>query len=50
MRKKARKLLKISQRKLAVNARKGEADRMIPATRQKHLLAGKRGLGSSRSR
>ncbi|OTF84092.1 nucleolar GTP-binding protein 1-like protein [Euroglyphus maynei] len=50
MRKKARKLLKISQRKLAVNARKGEADRMIPATRQKHLLAGKRGRGSTRSR
>lgn len=50
MRKKARKLMKISQRKLAANSRKGEADRTIPSTRPKHLLAGKRGLGKTRSR
>ncbi|KPM06728.1 nucleolar GTP-binding protein 1-like protein, partial [Sarcoptes scabiei] len=42
MRIKAKKLMKRSQRKLAINARKGEADRQIVSTRPKHLLAGKR--------
>ncbi|KAF7496130.1 Nucleolar GTP-binding protein 1 [Sarcoptes scabiei] len=50
MRIKAKKLMKRSQRKLAINARKGEADRQIVSTRPKHLLAGKRGLGKARSR
>lgn len=50
MRKKARLLSKKSQKKLNVNARKGEADRAIPSSKPKHLFAGKRGLGKTRSR
>lgn len=51
MRTKVRKLSKKTQNKsFNINARKGEADRHIPTTRSKHLLAGKRGMGKTRSR
>ncbi|XP_054707253.1 GTP-binding protein 4-like [Uloborus diversus] len=50
MRKKVRKLAKISQRSSNQMAKKGEADRKIPNLRPKHLLSGKRGLGTHNRR
>lgn len=51
MRDKIKKIVKkVQKKKFGFAARKGEADRHIPATRSKHLLAGKRGMGTSRSR
>jgi len=47
---KAERLGKLSQRKMNRMARQGEADRHETAALPKHLLAGKRGMGSSRSR
>jgi len=44
---KARKLAKVSQRKMNNNARKGEADRHIFDLKPKHLFAGKRGTGKT---
>lgn len=46
----ARKKMKISQRSFARAGRKGEADRKIPTKMPKHLFAGKRKLGKTRSR
>ncbi|KAK5637812.1 hypothetical protein RI129_000003 [Pyrocoelia pectoralis] len=50
MRTKARKLVKKGQKKFNQDCRKGEADRHIPTTRSKHLLAGKRGGGKTQRR
>jgi nucleolar GTP-binding protein len=47
---KAERLAKLSQKKMNRMARQGEADRHQTASKPKHLLAGKRGIGSSRSR
>ena len=41
---------KTQTKKFNINARKGEADRHIPTMKSKHLLAGKRGNGKTRSR
>ena len=45
-----RKKMKRSQRTFARAGRKGEADRQIPSKMPKHLFAGKRKLGKTRSR
>lgn len=45
-----RKKMKRSQRAFARAGRKGEADRQIPSKMPKHLFAGKRKLGKTRSR
>lgn len=50
MKKKARKLSKLSQRKLNQNARKGEADRRHLDLKPKHLFVGKRGIGKTSRR
>ena len=47
---KAEKLAKLSQKKMNRMARQGEADRHTTASLPKHLLAGKRGAGKTRSR
>ncbi|ESN92557.1 hypothetical protein HELRODRAFT_107963 [Helobdella robusta] len=44
---KARKLAKMAQRKLNLNARKGEADRRHLTSKPKHLFAGKRKMGKT---
>lgn len=44
---KVRKLAKISQRPLNRLAKKGEADRKIPALKPRHLYAGKRKMGKT---
>jgi nucleolar GTP-binding protein len=49
-RSKAERMAKLSQKKMNRMARQGEADRHSTASLQKHLLAGKRGMGSTRSR
>lgn len=49
-REKAERMAKLSQRKMNRMARQGEADRHETASLPKHLLAGKRGMGSARSR
>ncbi|XP_054749859.2 GTP-binding protein 4-like [Lytechinus pictus] len=49
-RKKVRTLSKVSQRKMNMNAKKGEADRKIPTKMPKHLFAGKRKGGSTSRR
>lgn len=49
-REKAERIAKISQRKMNRMARQGEADRHETASLPKHLIAGKRGMGSARSR
>ncbi|KAF2137988.1 uncharacterized protein K452DRAFT_234961 [Aplosporella prunicola CBS 121167] len=49
-RSKAERLQKLSQKKMNRMARQGEADRHQTSALQKHLLAGKRGMGSTRSR
>lgn len=49
-REKAERMSKLSQRKMNRMARQGEADRHETASLPKHLLAGKRGMGTSRSR
>lgn len=46
----ARKKMKMSQRSFIRSGRKGEADRRIPSKMPKHLFAGKRKLGKTRSR
>ena len=46
----ARKKMKKSQRPFIQSAKKGEADRKIPAKMPKHLFAGKRKMGKTRSR
>jgi nucleolar GTP-binding protein len=35
------------QRTIALEARRGEADRKIPTLRPKHLFTGKRGIGKT---
>jgi len=47
---KVRKMMKGTQKPMNQNAKKGEADRAIPAKRPKHLFAGKRGKGTTNSR
>lgn len=47
---KAERLAKLSQKKMNRMARAGEADRHATASIAKHLFAGKRGIGSTRSR
>ncbi|XP_071489175.1 GTP-binding protein 4-like [Diadema antillarum] len=49
-RKKVRTLSKVSQRKMNLNARKGEADRHISVKMPKHLFAGKRKAGKTNRR
>lgn len=49
-RSKAERLAKLGQKKMNRMARQGEADRHTAASLNKHLLAGKRGMGSTRSR
>lgn len=49
-RSKAERLAKLGQKKMNRMARQGEADRHQTASKPKHLLVGKRGLGSARSR
>lgn len=41
---------KTQNKKFNQNAKKGESDRHIPTSKPKHLLAGKRGMGKTRSR
>lgn len=50
VRKKARKLAKISQRSSNLQARKGEGDRKILNMKPKHLFAGKRSIGKTSRR
>ncbi|KAF3343259.1 hypothetical protein VD0002_g9225 [Verticillium dahliae] len=47
---KAERMAKLGQKKMNRMARQGEADRHTTASLQRHLLAGKRGMGSTRSR
>lgn len=47
---KAERIAKLNQRKMNRMARQGEADRHATASLQKHLFAGKRGNGTTRSR
>merc|ERR1712142_765983 len=47
---KVRKIMKNKQAPMNQNAKKGEADRVIPAKKPKHLFAGKRGKGTTSSR
>lgn len=47
MAKKARKVNKISQRKMNLGAKTGEADRRIFVKKPKHLYSGKRGMGKT---
>ncbi|KKY21843.1 putative nucleolar gtp-binding protein [Diplodia seriata] len=47
---KAERMAKLGQKKMNRMARQGEADRHTTASLNKHLLAGKRGMGSTRSR
>ncbi|KAK5074973.1 Nucleolar GTP-binding protein 1 [Lithohypha guttulata] len=47
---KVERMAKLSQRKMNRMARQGEADRHETASLPKHLLAGKRGMGKTRSR
>lgn len=49
-RSKAERLQKLGQKKMNRMARQGEADRHTTAAKSKWLLAGKRGMGSTRSR
>lgn len=49
-RSKAERLAKLSQKKMNRMARQGESDRHQTVSLTKHLLAGKRGIGSARSR
>ncbi|CAK8671539.1 unnamed protein product [Clavelina lepadiformis] len=50
MQQKARKLEKISQRKMIRFGKAGESDRHIPTERPKHLNTGKRGVGKTQRR
>ena len=47
---KDQRMAKLSQRKMNRMARQGEADRHETASLPKHLIAGKRGVGTARSR
>jgi len=47
---KVRKIMKRTQTPMNRQAKKGEADRAIPAKKPKHLFAGKRGKGTNNSR
>lgn len=47
---KAERMAKLSQRKMNRMARQGEADRHTSASLNAHLIKGKRGMGSARSR
>lgn len=47
---KAERMAKLGQKKMNRMARQGEADRHTTAAKSKWLLAGKRGMGSTRSR
>lgn len=49
-REKAERITKLGQRKMNRMARQGEADRHTTASLPAHLLKGKRGMGSTRSR
>ncbi|KAK8188411.1 P-loop containing nucleoside triphosphate hydrolase protein [Phyllosticta capitalensis] len=49
-RSKAERLAKLGQKKMNRMARQGEADRHQTAALTKHLMSGKRGMGSTRSR
>lgn len=49
-REKAERIAKLGQRKMNRMARQGEADRHTTASLAAHLLKGKRGMGSTRSR
>jgi len=50
MAKKAKKLAKVTQRKMNLGAKKGEADRRILTSKPRHLFAGKRKLGKTNRR
>merc|ERR550534_1968446 len=47
---KVRKIMRRTQTPMNRQAKKGEADRAIPAKKPKHLFAGKRGKGTNNSR
>ncbi|KAJ9630439.1 Nucleolar GTP-binding protein 1 [Taxawa tesnikishii (nom. ined.)] len=47
---KAERMAKLGQKKMNRMARQGEADRHTTASKQKWLMSGKRGMGSTRSR
>jgi hypothetical protein len=47
MAKKAKKMAKVTQRPMNMNARKGEADRRILTSKPRHLFAGKRKMGKT---
>nr|XP_002126966.2 nucleolar GTP-binding protein 1 isoform X1 [Ciona intestinalis]XP_009862416.1 nucleolar GTP-binding protein 1 isoform X2 [Ciona intestinalis] len=47
---KARKLAKISQRKIIQMGKAGESDRHIPVAKPRHLNTGKRGIGKTQRR
>ncbi|KAI8293614.1 Nucleolar GTP-binding protein 1 [Colletotrichum sp. SAR11_240] len=47
---KAERLAKLSQKKMNRNARQGEADRHTTVSLQRHLVAGKRGMGKTQRR
>ncbi|KAF7559662.1 hypothetical protein G7046_g4494 [Stylonectria norvegica] len=47
---KTERIAKLHQRKMNRMARQGEGDRHTPASKIKHLLAGKRGIGKTNSR
>ena len=49
-REKAERMAKLGQKRMNRMARQGEADRHTTASKSKWLLAGKRGMGSTRSR
>ena len=44
---KAKKMAKMSQRKMIRKGKAGESDRHIPTLKPKHLFTGKRGIGST---
>jgi len=50
MSKKAKKMAKVTQRKLNLAAKKGEADRRILTSKPRHLFIGKRKLGKTNRR
>jgi len=47
---KVKKLAKVTQRQMNLEAKKGEADRRILTSKPRHLFAGKRKLGKTNRR
>ena len=50
MAKKAKKLARVTQRQMNLDAKKGEADRRILTSKPRHLFVGKRKLGKTNRR